>query len=143
MNARDIMTKDPACCMPDSKLTEVARMMMDHDCGQIPVIENQSTGKPVGVVTDRDIVIRAVAQGKNPLDMTAKDVMSSPAVTVTPDTRIEDCCQTLEDKQVRRVPVVDDRGRCCGMVSQADIAQHAPEKMTAEVVRTVSQPVHV
>jgi CBS domain-containing protein len=143
MNARDIMTKDPACCMPDSKLTEVARMMTDHDCGQIPVIENQSTGKPVGVVTDRDIVIRAVAQGKNPLDMTAKDVMSSPAVTVTPDTRIEDCCQTLEDKQVRRVPVVDDRGRCCGMVSQADIAQHAPEKMTAEVVRTVSQPVHV
>jgi len=130
MNARDIMTKDPACCMPDSKLTEVARMMMDHDCGQIPVIENQSTGKPVGVVTDRDIVIRAVAQGKDPLDMTAKDVMSSPAVTVTPDTRIEDCCQTLEDKQVRRVPVVDDRGRCCGMVSQADIAQHAPEKMT-------------
>src|SRR5688572_11283064 len=143
MNARDIMTKDPACCMPESKLTEVARMMMDHDCGQIPVIENQSTGKPVGVVTDRDIVIRAVAQGKDPLDMTAKDVMSSPAVTVTPDTRIEDCCQTLEDKQVRRVPVVDDRGRCCGMVSQADIAQHAPEKMTAEVVRTVSQPVHV
>lgn len=143
MNARDIMTKDPACCMPDSKLAEVARMMVDHDCGQIPIIENQATGKPVGVVTDRDIIIRAVAQGKNPLDMTARDVMSSPAVTVTPDTRIEDCCQTLEDKQVRRIPVVDDRGRCCGMVSQADIAQHASEKMTAEVVRTVSQPVHV
>jgi CBS domain-containing protein len=143
MNVRDIMTKDPACCMPDSKLPEVARLMVDHDCGQIPVIENQSTGRPVGVVTDRDIIIRAIAQGKNPLDMTARDVMSSPAVTVTPDTRVEDCCQTLEDKQVRRVPVIDDRGRCCGMVSQADIAQHAPEKMTAEVVRTVSQPVHV
>jgi len=143
MNVRDIMTKDPACCVPDSKLSEVARLMVDHDCGQIPVIENQSTGKPVGVVTDRDIIIRAIAQGKNPLDMTARDVMSSPAVTVTPDTRVEDCCQTLEDKQVRRVPVIDDRGRCCGMVSQADIAQHAPEKMTAEVVRTVSQPVHV
>jgi len=143
MNVRDIMTKDPACCVPDSKLSEVARLMVDHDCGQIPVIENQSTGKPVGVVTDRDIIIRAIAKGKNPLDMTARDVMSSPAVTVTPDTRVEDCCQTLEDKQVRRVPVIDDRGRCCGMVSQADIAQHAPEKMTAEVVRTVSQPVHV
>ena len=143
MNVRDIMTKDPACCTPDSKLTDVARMMVDHDCGQIPVIENQSTGKPVGVVTDRDIIIRAIAKGKNPLDMTARDVMSSPAVTVTPDTRIEDCCRTLEDKQVRRVPVIDDRGRCCGMVSQADIAQHATEKMTAEVVRTVSQPVHV
>jgi CBS domain-containing protein len=143
MNVREIMTKDPACCTPDSKLSDVARMMVDHDCGQIPVIESQSTGKPVGVVTDRDIIIRTVAKGRNPLDMTARDVMSSPAVTVTPDTRIEDCCQTLEDKQVRRVPVVDDRGRCCGMVSQADIAQHAPEKMTAEVVRTVSQPVHV
>ena len=143
MNVRDIMTKDPACCMPDSKLSEVARLMVDHDCGQIPVLENQNTGKPVGVVTDRDIIIRAIAKGKNPLDMTARDVMSSPAVTVTPDTRIEDCCQTLENKQVRRVPVIDERGRCCGMVSQADIAQHATEKMTAEVVRTVSQPVHV
>lgn len=143
MNVKDIMTKNPACCLPDSKLPAVARLMVDNDCGQIPVIENQSTGKPLGVVTDRDIIIRAIAQGKNPLDMTARDVMSSPAVTVTPDTRIEDCCRTLEDKQVRRVPVIDDRGRCCGMVSQADIANHAPENMTAEVVRTVSQPVHV
>lgn len=141
MNVRDIMTKDPACCMPESKLSEVARMMVERDCGQIPVVESASSMRPVGVVTDRDIIIRAVARGKNPLDLTARDVMTSPAVTVTPEITLEDCCETLESMQVRRVPVVDDDGACAGMVSQADIAQYAPKKLTAHVVRSVSQPV--
>jgi CBS domain-containing protein len=139
MNVKDVMSRNPDCCTPESNLSDVAKMMVRRDCGQIPVVENQKTMKPVGVVTDRDIIVRTVAAGKNPLEMTARDVMSSPAVTVTPDTRLEDCCRTLEENQVRRVPVIDERGSCCGMVSQADIATHAPEKMTAEVVRTISQ----
>jgi len=141
MKVRDVMTKDPDCCTPESKLSEVARMMVSRDCGQIPVVEDKGSMRPVGVVTDRDIIIRSVAEGRNPLDMTARDVMTTPAVTVTPETKLEDCCRTLEKNQVRRVPVVDERGSCCGMVSQADIAQHAPDKMTAEVVKTVSQQV--
>jgi len=141
MNVREVMTKDPDCCTPESTLSEVARMMVRRDCGQIPVVENRTSMRPVGVVTDRDIIIRTVAEGKNPLEMTARQVMTSPAVTVTPDTKLEDCCHTLEKNQVRRVPVIDEQGSCCGMVSQADIAQHAPGKMTAEVVRTVSQQV--
>ena len=85
--------------------------------------------------------VRAVARGMNPLDMTARDVMTSPAVTVTPDTKVEDCADTLADKRVRRVPVVDDDGACSGMISQADLAQHAPEKLTSKVLRTVSEPI--
>jgi CBS domain-containing protein len=107
------------------------------------VVENSTTRTPVGVVTDRDIVVRVIARGMNPIGMTARQIMSTPAFTVMPDTPLEDCCRTLEVKQVRRAPVVDEQGSCCGMISQADIAQHASERITAEVVRTVSQPDHV
>jgi len=92
-------------------------------------------------VTDRDIIVRAVARGMNPIGMTARDVMTSPAMTVTPDTKVEDVAGAFAQKRVRRMPVVDDEGTCSGMISQADLAQHAPEKLTAKVVRTVSEPV--
>lgn len=114
--------------------------MVEHDCGEIPVVESKETLKPVGVITDRDITCRTVAQGKNPLAMTAGECMSSPCVTVTPETSVEDCCRMIEEHQVRRAPVVDEKGRCCGMVSQADIAAHAPKQQTADVVKEVSQP---
>ena len=139
MRVEEIMTRDPACCMPDTKLHEVAQLMADRDVGQIPVVESASR-KPIGVVTDRDITVRAVARGRNPLDLTVRDVMSSPAVTIGPDARIEDACRTLEDRRLRRMPVVAKDGSCCGVISQADIARHAPERMTGEVVRKVSQP---
>jgi CBS domain-containing protein len=139
MRVEEIMTKDPACCMPETKLHEVAQLMADRDVGQIPVVESESR-KPIGVVTDRDITVRAVARGRNPLDLTVRDVMSSPAVTIGPEARIEDACRTLEDRRLRRMPVVAKDGSCCGVISQADIARHAPERMTAEVVRKVSQP---
>ena len=139
MRVEEIMTRDPACCMPDTKLHEVAQLMADRDVGQIPVVESASR-KPIGVVTDRDITVRAVARGRNPLGLTVRDVMSSPAVTIGPDARIEDACRTLEDRRLRRMPVVAKDGSCCGVISQADIARHAPERMTGEVVRKVSQP---
>ena len=139
MQVQQIMTKDPAFCLADTRLADVARLMTERDCGQIPVVDSETSMKPIGVVTDRDIVVRAMALGRDPMGMTARDVMSSPAVTVHPEAKIEECCQLLQDAQVRRVPVVDERGSCCGMVSQADIAQHVPEKMTGQVVRAVSK----
>lgn len=140
MKVREIMTTNPACCTRDTPLSEVARTMLDRDCGQIPVVDNMSSRKLIGVVTDRDIVCRAIAQGQNPVEMSAGDVMSSPVVTVMPDAKVEDVCRTLEDRQVRRIPVQDDEGRCCGIVSLADIAQSGPDRMTVEVVKTISQP---
>lgn len=140
MEVKDIMTKNPACCTTDSNLQEVAQLMVEHDCGETPVVENKQNMKLVGVITDRDITCRSVAVGKNPLKMTAGDCMSSPCITVTLDMSLEDCCKVMEENQVRRVPVVDESGACCGIVAQADIAQHASKKETARVVKGVSLP---
>ncbi|HEX4950128.1 MAG TPA: CBS domain-containing protein [Blastocatellia bacterium] len=139
MQVKDIMTPNPACCTADTKLQEVARLMVEHDCGETPVVESKQSMKLVGVITDRDITCRTVAEGKNPLELTAGDCMSSPCVTVTPETSLDDCCKVMEENQVRRVPVVDESGNCCGIVAQADIAQHGSKEETAKVVKRVSQ----
>jgi CBS domain-containing protein len=140
MRVREIMTPDVACCTPETSLSEVARMMVDHDCGEIPVVDGRDTMRPVGVVTDRDITCRTIALGLNPLAMKAADCMSRPAISVLRDDDVDECIRTLEDHQIRRVPVVDDAGRCCGMVALADIARHGSKSETAEVVREVSKP---
>jgi CBS domain-containing protein len=140
MRVIDIMTRNPACCTTDTKLQEVAILMVKHDCGETPVVDSKDTMKLVGVITDRDITIRTVAEGKNPLQMTAGDCMSTPCVTVTPEMSVEECCKVMEENKVRRVPVVDENGKCCGIVAQADIAQHATNQETAVVVKGVSQP---
>jgi CBS domain-containing protein len=140
MKVTELMTAEPACCTPDTSLEDVARLMLEHDCGAIPVVASLDSQKPVGIVTDRDIACRAVATGKNPMHMTAKDVMSSPARTIKVDSPAEECFRLMEERQIRRVAVVDARGRCCGIVAQADIARHAPEQETAEIVREVSEP---
>jgi CBS domain-containing protein len=138
--AKDIMTTNPACCTPEHNVQQAAEMMVKHDYGEIPVVENDQNMKPIGVITDRDIACRVVATGKSPAQTRVRDAMSSPPVTVTPETSIQECCQVMEENQIRRVPVVDEAGRCCGMVSQADIAKAAPRKQTAEVLKQVSEP---
>jgi CBS domain-containing protein len=139
MKVEEIMTKNPACCTADSKLQEVAKRMVTNDCGCIPVVENEENKKPIGMITDRDITIRTVAEGKNPLDLTAGDVMSDHVVTVTADTTVEDCCNKMESNQIRRIAVVDENGGCCGIVAQADVAINADKNKTAEVVKEVSK----
>ena len=140
MQVKEIMTTEPACCTPETGLPEVARMMIDHDCGEIPVIDNQSSRVPVGVVTDRDIVCRTVANGLNPVELTATDCMSKPCVTVTRDMSVEECCRILEDNRIRRIPVVDARGSCCGIVALADIVLQGSKGVAAEMVKEVSVP---
>jgi len=140
MEVREIMTPNPVCCTPDTHLEAVARLMVRHDCGEIPVVENEESMRLIGVITDRDIVCRTLAQGKNPQSMTVRECMSSPCVTVTPETSLEDCCQVMEEHRIRRVPVADRNGYCCGMVSQADIARRASTEQAAEVLKEVSQP---
>ena len=140
MQVKEVMTVDPACCTPEAGLREVAQMMIDHDCGEIPVVENKQNYLPIGVITDRDIVCRTVAQGLNPLNLSVADCMSKPCVTVTPEMSIEECSRILEENQIRRVPVVDADGSCCGIVSLADIALHARKGVAGEVIKEVSQP---
>lgn len=139
MKAKEIMTHDPAYCTPQTPLLDVAQMFIEHDCGAIPVVESESVRRPVGIVTDRDIACRAVAEGKNASRLTASDCMSSPCLTALEETSLEDCCRLMEVNRVRRIVVVDGSGRCSGIVSQADVARRASEAKVGEVVRKVSQ----
>lgn len=138
MKVKDVMSKDVACCGIDTPLQDVAAMMVDHDCGEIPIAD--ANGRLAGVITDRDIVIRTVSRGINPVDLIARQIMTTPAITVSSDVSVQECCDTLERNQIRRVPVVDANGACCGIVSLADIARHASGRATAEVVQEVSKP---
>ncbi len=140
MKIKEIMTASPACCTPETSLREVAAMFVDHDCGAIPVVDNVDTRRPIGIVTDRDIACRAVAKGLNALELTARDCMSSPSVTVSEVESLDAGLTAMEKSRVRRLVVVDEAGRCCGIVSQADIALHAPKRKTAEVVKEISEP---
>lgn len=139
MRVNDVMTKEPATCSADVPVVEVARMMVEHDCGEIPVT-NPETRHLIGVVTDRDIVCRAVAAGRDTAQMLAGECMTTPVVCVTPNATLDECRQIMEDKQVRRVPVVDDQGMICGIVSQADIALSASARDAGHLVSAVSEP---
>jgi CBS domain-containing protein len=131
------MTPDPVCCRPHMSIDEVARLMVDGDFGEIPVID--SADHPIGVITDRDIVRRVVAQGKNPIGYTAETCMTQPVITVSSNAGLEDVVSTMERHQIRRVLVVDEDGRCAGIISQADIAREGSTQEVAELVREVSR----
>ena len=137
---RDVMTPAPACCVPTTPLAEVAMLFTQHDCGSIPVVENKDTGRPVGVVTDRDVACRAIAAGRDPAQMRALDCMTAPCITVAEDMALEDCVALMEGHRIRRIVVVNDSGAVCGIVAQADLARRADGGRVAEVVRTISEP---
>jgi len=134
--AKDIMTAAPQFCSRDTTLNDVAKLMVEADCGEIPVTDGN---RLVGVITDRDIVCRVVANGKNPSAVTAAECMSEPVITVNEDATLEDVLAIMEGKQIRRVPVVDATGRCCGIISQADVALTARAGDVGELVREVSK----
>lgn len=137
-----VMTPDPAVCTPDTPIREVAQMMSRNDCGEIPVVESERDATPVGVVTDRDITMRIVAEGRDITSARASDAMTSPVTTVREDASIDDVCSLMEREQIRRVVVVDGSGKVSGIVAQADIARSGRDEETAELVREVSEPTH-
>ena len=143
MRVKDVMTPDPVCCTTNTPLQTVAQLMVDHDCGAIPVIENYETKRLVGILTDRDITARTIARGKDALLMTAGECMSTPVVTVADEAKLDEAVEKMQTNQVRRVPVVDEQNRCCGIVAQADIARNTSKGTTGEVVQKVSEPVLV
>lgn len=140
MDVRSVMTATPAFCTTNTPLLDLARMMVDNDCGLIPVVD--ATNAPVGVVTDRDIAVRIVAKGRDAQSACAADCMTTPVTTIGEDSTLAECCDAMENHQVRRVPVVDAAGSLCGIVSLADVALCGRDQKTAEVVKHVSEPTH-
>ena len=137
--AKDIMCANPQCCTPDISIQEAARMMDNCDCGAIPVIVDGDKKKAIGVITDRDIALRAVAVGKGP-QATVRECMSSPLAVIGEDSSVAECCEAMERSKVRRLMVVDSDGELCGIIAQADVARHLSKTMIAEVVKEVSEP---
>ena len=139
MNVANIMSPGAACCTPDTPLRDAAALMVELDCGAIPVVDGRQSRRPLGVVTDRDIVCRVLAMGRNPLELTVAVCMSKPAVTVTPEMAVDECCRVMARNKVRRALVVDGDGVCCGIVSQADVATKAAALQAAQMLKRVSE----
>lgn len=140
MQTKEIMTTDVACCTGDTPLPEVARLMAECDCGAIPIVDERNDNRVIGIITDRDIAIRAVASGQDPRRMKAHECMTTSVHCVKEDDDVHEAIRSMEEHQVRRVPVTDRRGGCRGIVAQADIARTASEHETAEFLRDVSEP---
>ena len=132
----DVMSGRPRAVTPETPLTEVAQMMETEDVGSIPVVDND---RLVGIVTDRDIVVRAIAKGKDPKGMPASAVSTRELVTVRPEDDLSDALELMVRHQVRRLAVMGEDERLVGMVSQADVAREAKEKDTGEVVQSISR----
>jgi len=118
-------------------LDQVAKLMVHNDCGEIPVVD--STDQPIGVITDRDIVIRAIAKGKDPRGMPVREVASREIVTVHADDDLSEALRLMATQQVRRLPVVDENNRLVGVLAQADLAAAAKEKSVGEMVEEISK----
>lgn len=133
-----VMTAKPCCCSKDTPLQQVAQMMIDNDCGMVPVVDEQ--GRPVGAVTDRDIAVRIVAGGKDASGCCAADAMTSPIQTVSSDTSLHDATCVMEAHKIRRLIVVDGDGKVAGVAAIADLSLAGKDEATAEVVKQVSKP---
>ena len=145
MKARDLMTPDPALVTPSDSLQRVSQLMAEHDCGCIPVVAAADRRSLLGVVTDRDIAIRAVAEGR-PVTTPIGEIMTPNPDCVNPNDDIEQVEKLMADRQIRRVVVVDDAGDCVGIIAQADLARASkrsseptPKEMV-DVLEKISQP---
>ncbi|TME73432.1 MAG: CBS domain-containing protein [Chloroflexi bacterium] len=136
MNVRELMTTAPVTVQPDATLGEVAVLMKQEDCGSIPVVED---GRLVGIVTDRDIVIRGIAAGSDPKTQRVSTVMSADPVTIRPDDDLADAEKGMADRQIRRLPVVEN-GKLVGIIVTAQIARAADKRKVGETIKEISEP---
>jgi CBS domain-containing protein len=133
---RDLMTSNPTTIEPDKTVVDAAKLMRDEDAGLIPVVEGQ---KLIATITDRDITLRVVAEGKDAGSTNVRDVASTRVVTVDPDQDLDEALRLMAKHQVRRLPVVEEDGKLVGIVAQADVAKHTSDEKTGRVVEQISR----
>lgn len=136
----EVMTKNPVCCLPDDSTAKAAELMKSGNIGSIPVIENAQTQKLVGIVTDRDLALKIVSDGRDAKSTKVETVMTRKVVTCLADDDVQKALDAMAEHQLRRIPVVDKANRVVGIIAQADVATRVdqPEK-TAEMVKEISQ----
>ena len=138
MKARDIMTANPRCVTASDSASRAAEIMRDSDVGVVPVIEDSGSMRLAGVVTDRDLAVRVVAEGRNG-ETNVREIMSSGLATVRPDDDVDRVTELMKREQVRRIPVVED-DRLVGIIAQADVAREGRDRKTGDVVEKISEP---
>ena len=142
MRIKEIMTPDPACCTPDSTAREAATLMRERDCGAIPVVDTREGRRPIGMVTDRDLAVRGLADGRGP-DTPVRELMTERSHAAQADDEVETVRQVMMQQKVRRVPVTDADGTIIGIVAQADLARHdeaVSDQELGKVVEAISEP---
>jgi len=136
----EVMTKNPVCCLQNDTVLKAAELMKSENVGSIPVIENEQTQKLIGIVTDRDLTLKIVAEGRDPKSMKVDAVMTHKVVTCRAEDDLQKALDVMAEHQLRRIPIVDANHRVVGIIAQADVATRVdqPEK-TAEMVKEISQ----
>jgi CBS domain-containing protein len=137
---KDVMTPNPVCCLPTDNVIEVAQTMKRENIGPIPVIDNTESQKLIGIITDRDLAMKIVGEGRDPRSTRVEAVMTRKVVTCRADDELTIALKLMSDHQIRRIVIVDHANTVEGIISQADLAtrMNQPEK-TAEVVKDISQ----
>ena len=135
-NIRDVMTSNPCTIDAEKSVAYAAKMMREEDVGLAPIVEGE---KLIGMLTDRDIAIRVVAEGRNPDQVKVRDVASTRLVTVDPQQDLDEALRMMAKHQVRRLPVVEEDGRLVGVVAQADIAREGDDSLTGQLVEEISK----
>ena len=135
-SVNEVMTANPCSIDADKPVSYAAKMMRDEDVGLAPIVEGD---RLIGTVTDRDIAIRVVAEGRDPRDTTVEEVASHDVVSVDPEQELDEALRLMAQHQVRRLPVVEEDGKLVGIVAQADVARSASEKQTGSLVEDISK----
>jgi CBS domain-containing protein len=137
---RDVMTKNPAYCSASDTIVQVASTMKQQDVGSVPVVESGDDMRLVGIVTDRDIVVKVVAAGLSSDQATVKDAMTPNPASCREDDDLDQAVKLMKERQVRRMPIVDSAGRLAGIIAQADVATRVnKDAKTGELVEAISE----
>ncbi len=136
----EVMTKRPVCCLPDDLAAEAAELMKNKHVGSIPIIEDEQTRKLIGIITDRDLTIRIMAEGLDAKSTKVEAIMTRNVVTCSPEDDLQKVVDAMSRHQLRRIPVVDGDNKIVGIIAQADVAiQFDHPKRTAAMVKEISQ----
>jgi CBS domain-containing protein len=136
----EVMTRDPVCCEPADPISKAAELMKRKDVGSVPVVSDASDGRLIGILTDRDIVVKVLADGRSVDNATVRDAMTSNPVSCREDDDVSRAVSLMEERQVRRMLVVGTDGRLAGIIAQADIATRLNrDRTTGELVEAISE----
>jgi CBS domain-containing protein len=138
---REVMTREPVCCEPGESIVQVASIMKREDVGSVPVVDSHEDKKLIGIVTDRDLVVKVVAEGTAVERATVRDAMTPNPASCREDDDLGKAVDLMSERQVRRMPIVDEAGRLTGIIAQADVATRGKrDETTGELVEAISEP---